>query len=161
HQLGLAVGRAALIGELRLKSRRLEILTRVGARLAATVPQAELLQRVTDGAREMFDAAGARLWLVDDEGLTLSVRPRARAAGGAERMPIGEGLVGRVIATRAPLTIADMTKDPRPLDTEPLRTLGLAAFAGVPLLVGDRVLGALAIGLTERYEYSSEELEGF
>ena len=155
HQLGLAVGRVALIGELRVKSRRLEILTRVAARLAATVPQAELLQRVTDGAREMFDAAVARLWLVDDDGLTLSVRASAGdvGAGGMERMPIGEGLVGRVVATRAPLAIADMAKDPH--------RLGLAAFASVPLLVGDRVLGALAIGLTERYEYAKEELDVF
>jgi GAF domain-containing protein/ActR/RegA family two-component response regulator len=163
HQLGLAVGRAALIGELRLKSRRLEALTRVAARLATTVPQAELLQRVTDGAREMFDAAVARLWLVDDDGLTLSVGASAGAdvAGAAEPMPIGEGLVGRVVAARAPLAIADVTNDPRPLNAEPMRTLGLAAFAGVPLIVGDRVLGALAIGLTERYEYSTEELDVF
>jgi GAF domain-containing protein/ActR/RegA family two-component response regulator/anti-sigma regulatory factor (Ser/Thr protein kinase) len=163
HQLGLAVGRAALIGELRLKSRRLEILTRVAARLAATVPQAELLQRVTDGAREMFDAAVARIWLVDDDGLTLSVRASAGAdlAGGVERVPIGEGLVGRVVAARAPLAIADMAKDAQALDTEPSRTPGPAAFAGVPLLVGERVLGVLAIGLTERYEYSAEELEVF
>jgi GAF domain-containing protein/ActR/RegA family two-component response regulator len=163
HQLGLAVARAALIGELRLKSRRLEILTRVAARLAATVPQAELLQRVTDGAREMFDAAVARLWLVDDDGLTLSVRASAGAdlAGGGERVPIGEGLVGRVVATRAPVAIADMANDARALDSEPLRTPGPAAFAGVPLLVGDRVLGVLAIGLTERYEYSAEELDVF
>ena len=163
HQLGLAVGRAALIGELRQKSRRLEILTRVTARLAATVPQAELLQRVTDGAREMFDATVARLWLVDDDALTLSVRASAGAdlTDAAEKMPIGEGLVGRVVATRAPLAIADVAKDQRPLNTEPLETLGLAAFAGVPLLIGDRVLGVLAIGLRERYEYSAEELEVF
>src|SRR5207302_10938232 len=50
HQLGLAVGRAALIGELQRKSRRLEMLTRVGGRLAATLPHAELLERVTDVA---------------------------------------------------------------------------------------------------------------
>src|SRR5439155_137864 len=51
--------------------------------------------------------------------------------------------------------------DPRPLNTERLRARGLAAFAGVPLLVGERVLGVLAIGLTERHEYSAEELDVF
>ena len=163
HQLGLAVGRAALIGELRLKSRRLEILTRVGERLAATLPHAELLKRVTDAAREMFDAAVARLWLLDDDGVTLSVCASAGVdlASGAGRMRVGEGLVGRVVADRAPLAIGDLATDPRPLNTGPLRALGLAAFAGVPLLAGDRVLGALAIGLMERHEYSAEELDVF
>src|SRR5205823_680585 len=155
HQLGLAVGRAALIGELQRKSRRLEMLTRVGGRLAATLPHAELLERVTDVAREMFDAAVARLWLVDDDGVTLSVR------GGAGRMRVGEGLVGRVVATRAALAIADLSSDVPLINAESLRARGLAAFAGVPLLVGDRVLGALAIGLREPHEYSAEELEVF
>jgi GAF domain-containing protein/CheY-like chemotaxis protein len=163
HQVGLAVSRAALVGEVRLKSRRLEILTRVAERLAATLPDAELLQRVTEAAREMFDAAVARLWLVDDDGVTLSVRASAgmELSGSAERMRIGDGLVGRIVATRAPLAIADLANDPRPLNTAPLQARGLAAFAGVPLLAGDRVLGALAIGLTERHEYSAEELDVF
>src|SRR5262249_34460071 len=85
----------------------------------------------------------------------------AVCVGGAQWMRCGEGFVGRVVETRAPVAIADMAKDPRPLNTEPMRALGLAAFAAVPLLVGERVLGALAIGLRERYEYSAEELEVF
>src|SRR3989442_807050 len=56
---------------------------------------------------------------------------------------------------------ADLASDARPLNTERLRARGLAAFAGVPLLVGERVLGVLAIGLTERHEYSAEELDVF
>src|SRR5207247_20449 len=91
HQVGLAVGRAALFAELRLKSRRLEILTRVAQGLAATLPGPEMLQRVAEAAREMFDAAIARLWL----------------------------------------------------------------------MVGEGGLGGLAIGLTERHEYSAEELDVF
>ena len=163
HQVGLAVGRAALFAELRLKSRRLEILTRVAQGLAATLPGPEMLQRVAEAAREMFDAAIARLWLMDDDGDTLSVRVSAglEVGGGVDRLRVGEGFVGRVAATRAPLTIADLASDPRPLNTERLRARGLAAFAGVPLLVGERVLGVLAIGLTERHEYSAEELDVF
>src|SRR5205823_500471 len=106
HQLGLAVGRAALIGELQRKSRRLEMLTRVGGRLAATLPHAELLERVTAVAREMFDAAVARLWLVDDDGVTLSVRASAGVDGGGggarERAPAVE----RADASRAHLGAA-------------------------------------------------------
>src|SRR5438552_852035 len=122
-----------------------------------------MLQRVAEAAREMFDAAIARLWLMDDDGDTLSVRVSAglEVGGGVDRLRVGEGFVGRVAATRAPLTIADLASDPRPLNTERLRARGLAAFAGVPLLVGERVLGVLAIGLTERHEYSAEELDVF
>src|SRR5439155_1699975 len=98
----------------------------------------------------MFDAAIARLWLMDDDGDTLSVRVSAglEVGGGVDRLRVGEGFVGRVAATRAPLTIADLASDPRPLNTERLRARGLAAFAGVPLLVGERV--KLGQGLSGR-----------
>jgi GAF domain-containing protein/ActR/RegA family two-component response regulator len=163
HQVGLAVGRAALFAELRRKSHRLEILTRVAQGLAATLPGEEMLQRVAEAAREMFDAAVARVWLVDDDGETLSVRVSSglEVSGGVDRLRVGDGFVGRVAATRAPLTIPDLASDSRPLNTQRLRARGLAAFAGVPLLIGERVLGVLAIGLTERHEYSAEELDVF
>jgi GAF domain-containing protein/ActR/RegA family two-component response regulator len=163
HQVGLAVGRAALFAELRRKSHRLEILTRVAQGLAATLPGEEMLQRVAEAAREMFDAAVARVWLVDDDGETLSVRVSSglEVSGGVDRLRVGEGFVGRVAATRAPLTIPDLASDSLPLNTQRLRARGLAAFAGVPLLIGERVLGVLAIGLTERHEYSAEELDVF
>ncbi|HEV8472752.1 MAG TPA: GAF domain-containing protein [Methylomirabilota bacterium] len=163
HQVGLAVTRASLFAETRMKSRRLETLTRVTQRVTATLALDELLERVVEAAREMFDAPIARLWLLDEDGETLSLRAGAGpdAVAGLRRIRIGEGLVGRIAAERAPLAIADVLSDTRPLNTERLRAEGLVAFAGVPLLVGERVVGALAIGLNERHEYSAEELGVF
>ena len=162
QHVGLVVSRALLFEETRAKSRRLETLTRVTQRVTATLALDELLQRVVDAAREMFDSRMARLWLVDDDGDALSLRAGAGSDfAGLRRMRFGEGLVGRIAADRAPLAIADVQSDQRALNTEHLRAEGLVAFAGVPLIVGDRLLGALAIGLAERHEHSPEELAAF
>jgi GAF domain-containing protein/ActR/RegA family two-component response regulator len=161
HQVGLAVARAALFAETRRKSRRLETLTQVAQGLAATLPGDELLGRVAVAAREIFDAAMARVWLLDDDGRTLSVRATAglEPAAALRTLRVGDGLTGRVVSERAPIVVADLAADPRPADR--LRAQGLAAYAGVPLLAGDRVLGVLAIGLAERHAFTSEELEVF
>src|SRR5439155_400504 len=70
----------------------------------------------------------------------------------------GEGLVGTVVATREPLTVSDVLNDPRTRNVEELRAEGTASAAIVPLLIGDRVLGALSVGVRERHEYTGEEL---
>ncbi|HEV8583491.1 MAG TPA: GAF domain-containing protein [Methylomirabilota bacterium] len=161
HQLGLAVANAALFAETGAKSRRLETLTRVAQGLAATLPDEELFARVIGAARETFDAAAARLWLLEEDGETLVMRAGAgvELASELRRVRVGEGLTGRVVAQRAPLTVADLATDPRPLASDRLLAQGMAAYAGVPLVVGDRVLGGLAIGLARPHEFSAEELE--
>src|SRR2546425_1672476 len=161
HQVGQAVARATLFEETRERSRRLETLTRLAQTLTATLSADEVIQRVVDAAAELFDSSVARLWLVEDDGANVTLRASvgARAAGEGQRpFRVGEGLVGTVVATREPLAVADVLSDPRTRDVTELGAEGTASAAVVPLLVGDRVLGALAIGARDRHEYTREEL---
>jgi GAF domain-containing protein/CheY-like chemotaxis protein len=162
HQMGLAVARASLFADAQAKSRRLETLTRMAQTLAATLSADEVVQRVASAARELFDSFVSRVWLLEPDGEHLWLAGMAGPALPADkvrRMRVGQGLVGTIAATRAPLTIVDVTDDSRTLDTARLRAEGLVSFAGVPLLVGDRVLGALAIAVGERHRYSDEEMD--
>ncbi|MBI4593853.1 MAG: GAF domain-containing protein, partial [Candidatus Rokubacteria bacterium] len=49
--------------------------------------------------------------------------------------------------------------DPRTRNVERIRAEGTVSFAGVPLSIGDRPLGALWIATHERHPYTSEELD--
>ena len=161
HQVGQAVARTGLFVVTRERSRRLETLTRVAEMLTATLSLDEVLQRVVDAAAELFDSSVARLWLVEDDGahVTLRASVGARASGeGWRPFRVGEGLVGTVVATREALAVADVGSDPRTRDVAQLRAEGTRSAAVVPLLVGDRVLGALSIGVPERHAYTREEL---
>jgi GAF domain-containing protein/CheY-like chemotaxis protein len=89
--------------------------------------------------------------------LRASAGTRSSVAG-AQRFRIGEGLVGTVVATRAPLTIANAATDPRTRNVERIRAEGTVSVAIGPLLSGDGVLGALSIGVREPHEYTAEEL---
>ncbi|PYN69612.1 MAG: hypothetical protein DMD93_07115 [Candidatus Rokuibacteriota bacterium] len=162
HQVGQAVARTARFVEARERSRRLETLTRLAQTLTATLSVDEVVQRVVDAAAELFDSSVARLWLVDDDGAQVTLRASVGARGAGEGRPplrVGEGLVGTVVATREPLAVADVLGDPRTRNVAQLRAEGTASAAVVPLLVGDRVLGALSIGVRERHEYTREELD--
>jgi GAF domain-containing protein/CheY-like chemotaxis protein len=161
HQVGAAVGRAALFAEARENSRRFETLTRLAQTLTATLSLDDVLQRVVDAAVELFASSVARLWLVDDDGRHVELRASAGSRSsleGIRRFRVGEGLVGTVVASRRPLTIADVLEDPRTRNVERIRAEGTASVAVGPLVFGDRALGALSIGVRERHEYTPEEL---
>ncbi len=150
YQVGQAVARASLLAESRENSRRLETLGRLAQTLTATLSLDEVFRRVVDAAVELFASSAAQLWLVDDDGRHVALRAAAgttqSSPGAFERVRVGEGLVGTVVATRAPLTAVDALSDPRARNVEPARAEGVVSVGIVPLLLGDRVLGALAIG---------------
>jgi GAF domain-containing protein/CheY-like chemotaxis protein len=162
HQVGQAVARASLLAESREKSRRLETLARLAQTLNATLSLDEVFRRVVDAAVELFGSSAAQLWLVDDDGQYVSLRAAASiqsSAGGFERLRVGDGLVGTVVATREPLTAIDALSDPRARNVERVQAEGVVSVGIVPLLLGDVVLGALAIGARARHEHTAEELQ--
>ena len=161
HQVGLAVGRAALLAETQEKSRRLETLARLAQGLTATLSGDQVLERVVGAAVELLGCSIARLWLLDDDGQRLTLGASAgsvTAPSDLRTLAVGEGLVGLVVARRAAVTMPDVQNDARVRNAARLRAEGIAAAAAVPLLAGPRVIGALAVGTHEPRPYTDEEL---
>ena len=161
HQVGQAVARAALLADGREKSRRLETLARLAQTMTATLSLDDVFRRVVDAAIELFGSSAAELWLVDDDDRHVSRRAAAgiqSSAHGVERMRLGQGLVGTVVATRQSVTAIDALRDPRARNVERVRAEGVVSVGIVPLQMGERVLGALAIGARVRHEYTADEL---
>lgn len=109
-----------------------------------------VLQRIVDVAREVVPSRYAALGVADEQGkmlqfITSGITPEERAAIGP--IPQGHGLLGVLIQKGQPLLIPEIGTDPHsvgfPSDHPPMRTL-----MGVPIKLGDRVLGDLY--LTER-----------
>jgi len=161
HQVGLAVSRAALLAETQEKSRRLEALARLAQGLTATLSGDQVLERVVGAAVELLGGSMARLWLLEDDGQRLTLGASAGLVpvpAGLRSLAIGEGLVGLVVARGTPITMPDVQSDAQARHAARLAAEGITSAASVPLQVGARVLGALAVGTTERHDYTEEEL---
>ncbi len=116
-----------------------------------TTPDA-VLQRIVDLAREVVPARYAALGVADEAGritdfTTSGIAPEEWSRFGP--IPEGQCLTRERISERVPLMIRDIAADPRwsesPPNHPPMQTL-----LGVPILVGDRVLGNLY--LTDRLD---------
>jgi GAF domain-containing protein/ActR/RegA family two-component response regulator len=160
-QAAVALDNARLFAAATAREKRLAALARLTQTLTATLSLEDVLSRVVQSAVELFGSGVSRLWLVDEGGETLSQRAHAGASPpelGLARLAVGEGLMGRIVATRAPLVVPDLRVDPRVKNRARIQAEGTVSFAGVPVMRGDRVLGALSIALRERREFTDEDL---
>ena len=103
-----------------------------------------LLHTIVERQAELTDAQGSSVYLVEPNGQTVRKVVTLRAEGQIDVvLPLGEGIAGRVAQTGQPVMIADYSAwEERPAvytNTTARRALG------VPLRVGQRVIGALTV----------------
>ncbi len=112
-----------------------------------TLPQ--MLQQCTEAIVENLDAAFARIWLVNEAERVLELQASAgintQLNDNHSRVPVGEFKIGRIAEEKAPHLTNDVLNDPQIDDKEWAVSEGLNSFAGYPLMVGDRVVGVMAM----------------
>lgn len=108
--------------------------------------------------KEALDADTVALLLTNESGDEL----RARASTGLRdevgmRIRAGEGMAGRVLASRRPLIVADLSEIQ--VASPALRDSGLRSVVAVPVLSGDHVLGVLHAGSFELDRFGPSDAE--
>ena len=134
------------------------------ARLATTARTwDELLETVVDGTRDALHADVSSLYLLDRDGAYLTLAATNgldRFQIGRARVPFGEGVTGRVAATREPLVIPDVRADaalpvgPRHRPA-PVRRLDAVS---VPLSWNDQVVGVLNVQTEQPATFSRADV---
>ncbi len=157
----MAIEKARLLEELKTRQARLEALLEVSRELSRIQPAESLLQTIAEACGYLLGAAGAGFRLVDGDDLVLSAAwGDLQEATVKPRLKIGESLSGWVAATGKPLLVADPANDPRlvPAHQERDRRLGIRAFLGVPVKIGDRVVGVLSARSARESGFSDDDL---
>src|SRR5215475_4179500 len=114
------------------------------------------LQKCAEAIVAHLDAAFARIWLFNDKEQTLELQASAglytRIDGTHASIPLGKFKIGAIAEEKAPSLTNDLVNDPRVSDREWARREGMVAFAGYPLLIGDRLIGVIAMFSKEKLE---------
>ena len=123
----------------------------------------ELLETVVDGTRDALHASVSSLYLLDRDGeyLTLAATNGLdRHHIGRARVRLGEGITGRVAASRDPIAIADVRADDRFLWVRGLdQRRFVASMLSVPLTWRDQVVGALNVQTEVPRNFTGEDVE--
>jgi sigma-B regulation protein RsbU (phosphoserine phosphatase) len=114
----------------------------------------ELLARIC----QTLSVENAAVYLLDEDGESLVLRA-ARGADESEiglHVAVGGGFAGRVAAERRPVVVGQRAYEH--VISPGLRSAGVQAMVGVPLIVGKDVLGVLYIGTTAERSFGTDEI---
>jgi signal transduction histidine kinase len=142
---------------------RLRFLERV-ARLATTARTwDELLETVVDGTRDALRADVTSLYLLDRDAHNLTLAATNgldRFQIGRARVPFGEGVTGRVAASRVPMVVPDVREDPRFLWVRGIdQRRFVASMLSVPLVWHEQVVGVLNVQTEEHREFERSDVD--
>jgi signal transduction histidine kinase len=156
----IAIAHARLFATERQARARLEQLQIVTDAALSHLELEELLRELLSRIHNILSADTVAILMREDETEELV----ARAAVGLEevvergvRIPIGRGFAGRVAAMRQPIVLehVDHVNVLNPV----LREKGIKSLLGVPLMVGDSVLGVLHVGTLEPRVFTEDDVE--
>jgi signal transduction histidine kinase len=121
----------------------------------------ELLETVVDGTRDALHASVTSLYLLDRDGGSLTLA----ATNGLDRhhigrvaVPFGEGITGRVAASRQPMIIPDVRADVRFLWVRGIdQRRYVASMLSVPLTWRDQVVGVLNVQTETQRDFTASD----
>ncbi|MEK6221950.1 MAG: GAF domain-containing protein, partial [Chloroflexota bacterium] len=161
-QIAGVIYNANLLIESEKRALELQTAAEIARDTSGTLETSELLEKAINLVRDRFDFYHASVFLLDSTKEFAVVRESTGEAGkqmiaDGHSLEVGsQSVIGYVTANAKPLVVDDVTLDPthrfNPLlpDTR--------AELGIPLIVGDRVLGALDVQSTTPFAFSKDNI---
>lgn len=164
NQIGIAVQKARLFEEIQRRAEKLGVLTELTRLLTSSLSLQEVFDFVVQSAGKLLRAKITQLWTQEEGRQEFRVRvtynDRQEQPGTVEpHVPVepGAGLIGEIISAKAAQYIFDIREDHRWLDKQAVSKLGLVSFAGIPIVMGERVVGVLGIMMDRPHGFTDEE----
>jgi two-component system, OmpR family, sensor histidine kinase KdpD len=121
----------------------------------------ELMRSIVDGTTAAMGVEVCSFYLADHEGMRLTLA----ATNGLDRSQVGrvslgwgEGITGRVAATRTPIAVEDVTVDERFAWVRGFDIQDLKGMLSVPLEWHDKVVGVLNVQTREKRRFDDGEI---
>ncbi|MBM3155004.1 MAG: GAF domain-containing protein [Chloroflexi bacterium] len=120
-----------------------------------------ILNVCLDVALEAVNGEIGGILLLDEDGQKLHYSvSRGLSAKYAQqmKMPIGQGIAGRVAKTGEPVLLEDISRDPHVARSDLVSTEGLKGFASVPLKAKEKVVGVMNMASHVPGHFSEDDL---
>ncbi len=128
---------------------RLEMTAEISSVIVQGGSLTDILRACADSLQRHADLADVRIWTLDEPDQVLELQASAGMdtppKEAHSRVPLGQLGIGRIVQQRKPYFTNSVLDDPAAGDQEWVRREGMVAFAGYPLLVEDRLVGAVAM----------------
>lgn len=161
-QAGVAIENTRLYAVERRRATQLAIVSDVSGKVAQVLELDELLPVVAREIQARFGYTHVHV-LLEQENRDLLFFTSTHPLGTewrrrGERMRYQEGIIGWVAAHAEPLLVADVTKEPRYAPGPDNALANTRSELGVPLIIGQRVVGVLDVQSDRPGAFNDEDL---
>ncbi len=162
-QAAIALDNARLHSETTRRKWEAEVLAGVGRLVTESLDADEVAGRIADSLRALLGGLSSVLVRVEPvSGALIGRQLSADGSGHDIVYPAGTGAMGRAVSTRRPVATTNLLTDPRialtPELRESLQARPHRSALALPMIVDDRVVGAIAVGDHEGRAYDSDEV---
>ncbi|MBI2216069.1 MAG: cofactor assembly of complex C subunit B [Candidatus Rokubacteria bacterium] len=162
QQAGIALANARLYEESERRARETRALLEAGRAVTASLDVEETMRVIMAQAKSVLGVASCGIMTLDPETrelVSVASLDLSPELVGKIRVREGEGITGIAVRERRPVHSADLWTDPRVRFRDVQRGTGFRSMLAVPLLLGDRAIGALIVLRADRHEFSGAEQE--
>jgi GAF domain-containing protein/ActR/RegA family two-component response regulator len=148
EQAALALDNARLYADARRRGDRLRELAQLEQMVAASLDPDAVLRTLAAAAARLVGADIVQVWIADPSLPLLRLRASSASTGlpsVPETIPFGEGITGRTVVQKAPIYVADVTREPGAFSAEWAKQSGIQRLLTVPMMSGDDVLGVVTV----------------
>lgn len=141
NRVGTAIDNARLYRRVERQNRTLRVLAHVSQEFSSILEIDELLTKIAITVRALINFDAFSIYLLDQERELLHCRfsQRYDEKGTIENIPLGQGITGAAATSRQPIRVADVTQDPRYIQSHS----DIRSEVAVPLILRDRVVGVM------------------
>lgn len=148
-QVAGALVKARLLHETERRARQLTSLNEITRQLTSTLETDPLLRSILQNAVDIINCEAGSLLMVDEQTdelvFEVTVGPAAAELAG-QRMPAGQGAVGRAVRSGEPVIVNDVTRFPEWFAQKDQETgFVTRALLAVPLILKDRTIGVIEV----------------
>lgn len=164
-QAAIGIENARLYDATRAQVNRMRRLAELSQLVTSSLDFQRVLDVVTQSVLDLLQADLARLWVVDEAAGALKMAAyKTRDAadmveGGATPVPLGQGVLGWVVEHRSKRYSPNLAEETMMVNRSWVIQRGYVAHLAVPLIVGDRAVGALAIMTKTPRRFTPDEEE--
>ena len=159
-QAAIAIENARLFEESARRGRRLSAILDVTRRLARGVDLPVMLNTIAEEAMRLFEVDNAGFRMLEGDDLVLAgLAGSAAATMPRPRIKIGQSLSGKVVELGRSIRCDFASSvDVAPDSADAAKRLGYTHFLGVPLWVGERIIGVLTFRARRPFTEPDQEL---
>lgn len=145
---------------LQVKVGELSTLLEAARILSSLLKPEEVLDNLMDLVSRQLNVTTVALWRIGSDNI---MTPAAMdgiptETGRKLRVPVGQGMTGKVAETGKPLVVTDVDESGESLYPDFNRRNSLTSFMGVPVISRERTIGVLSVMTIDRREFSQDEI---